>query len=110
MEKNKLPNLIIILVLTLITIVTWVSLSVFRALSQKPVPDVAQEVSNPLTPTLDTDSLKKIESRLFLDDSQIPEVKIGQPATPTPKATPVPHASPKPVSSPAPAASPSATP
>lgn len=110
MKKNKLPNLITILILTLITVVVWISLSIYRALSKKPDPSVPQEVSQPLTPTLDMDSVGKIQSRLFLDDTQIPEVKITQSPTPASEATPVATATPEPVLLPEPTVEPEVVP
>jgi hypothetical protein len=100
-KKNKLPNYITILVLTLISIVMWISFSVYRALSQKPESDVPQEISNPLTPNLDKDSLNKIQSRIFMDDSQIPEISVTNTVSPTPTSleTPTPIPPPTPASS-----------
>jgi len=105
MKKNKLPSIITILILTLVTVVAWISLNIYWALSKKPAPIVPQEVSEPLTPTLDTDSLDRIQSRLFLNDSQIPEVNIA-----TPVAPPVAIATPEPIPSEAPTTKPEATP
>lgn len=82
MKKSKLPGILTILILTLITMVVWISLSIYWALSKKSDPSVPEEISKPLTPTLDMDSLNNIQSRLFLDDSQIPEIVITQSAAP----------------------------
>jgi hypothetical protein len=115
MKKNKLPSLISILILTLITSLMWISFNIYRSLMSQPPPVVSGEVSNPLTPTLDKDSINQIEERLFLDDSQIPDnIAVGTAtpvATSTPEATPV--ASPTPASEEAtttPSATPTATP
>lgn len=100
MKRSKLPSLVAVLILTLITAVMWVGLSVYRALSLKPAESVPQEILQPLDPNLDSDTLGKIQSKIFLDDSQIPEVAVSQ--TNAPVATKAPQASPQ--------ASPSATP
>lgn len=102
MKKNKLPSLVTILILTLITVLMWIGLNIYRALSQKPPPPVPEEVLNPLTPTLDIDSLTKIQSRIFLDDSQIPEFTISKSPAPIPiaTATPVEIASPSAIPTP----------
>ena len=104
MKKNKLPSIITILILTLITVVVWVSLSIYWALSKKSAPSIPEEISKPLTPTLDMDSLNKIQARLFLDDSQIPEVTFTQSAIPTPQPEATPTLEPEitPVSEPEP--------
>lgn len=84
MKNTKIPSLISILVLTLITAVMWISFSVYSAFTKKPNSVVPNEVISPITPKLDTETIKQIETRLFLDDSQIspiassPEGQIAQ--------------------------------
>jgi hypothetical protein len=108
MKKNKLPSLITILVLTLMTSIVWVSLSVYRAITAKSPESVPSAVSNPLTPTLDQSEINKIESAIFLDNSQIPQnlVVASSPPVPAPVSTALP--APTPITTPV--ASPSATP
>lgn len=113
-KKQRLPNLVAVLVLTLITAVMWVSFSVYRAVVNNPAPVVPAEVEAPLTPVLDNDSMTQIESRLFIDESQIPDNVVTQQslnvtplpvATPFPTPTPIPaepSAEPEPEESPAP--------
>jgi hypothetical protein len=72
MKKTKLPSIISILVLTLITVIMWVSFDVYRAIKKPTEITVAKEISQSLTPSLDQDSIQKVETRNFLDDSQIP--------------------------------------
>lgn len=103
MKRNKLPSLITVLILTLVTTVMWVSLSIYRAFSQKPTPSVPQEIVNPLTPTLDQKTMTQIGSSVFLDDSQIPEITITKPGSPAPQATATTAATPTPISTPVPA-------
>jgi len=91
MNKAKIPSLIPILILTLITVVMWVFLDIFRALKQSPELVVPTEISQPLTPTLDQNSINQIESRTFLNDSQIPN-NVASPS-PTPKVLATPQAS-----------------
>jgi hypothetical protein len=90
MNKTKLPSLIPILILTLITVIMWVSLDVVRLLKKAPELVVPTGVSQPLTPTLDESSINQIESRIFLNDSQIPENIIG--SSPTPRSSTTPEA------------------
>jgi len=109
MKKNKLPSLVTTLILTLITSVFWVSLSAYRAFTAKPSDSVPKEISDPIVLTLDQTAIKKIESGIFLDSSQVPEnvvtapspTVLTQPAelplpTPTPETTPAPIPSPTP--------------
>ena len=102
MKKNKLPSIVSILILTLLTIILWITLSIYHAFTTKPAASVPQEISAPLTPTLDQGTIKQITGAVYLDSSQIPDNVTG---SPLPSATPVllaPTASPS--------ASPSSTP
>lgn len=70
----------------------WVFLDVFRAIKKAPELVVPTQISQPLSPSLDQDSINKIESRTFLNDSQIPDSNIVI-TSPTPTATIAPEAS-----------------
>lgn len=100
MQKTKLPNLISILILTVLTSVMWISLNIYRALTTKPTPVVTQVISEPLTPTLDTATITKVESSLFLSKDQIPQnvvtatnAVVIPPTLPTSTPLPSPEAS-----------------
>ena len=107
MKKNSLPAPIIILILTLLTAILWVGLNIYRTVTVKPLPPIPEKILKPLTPTLNTSVIQKIESAIFLPDSQIPPISITVPsnapaavvtAKPLPTVTPEasPSASPKP--------------
>ena len=109
MKKNKLPSLVTIMILTLITSILWVSLSTYRAFTAKPSESVPKEISDPITLTLDQDVIKKIESGIFFDSSQIPENVVSASSSPAPiqptqipLPTPILEATPTPVPSPTP--------
>ena len=101
MKKTKLPNLISVLILTLITAVMWVSFNIYRAISNEATPSVPKEVSDPLTPTLDASTISEIETRIFLDETQIPNTQFSPISTPVPTAAPTTIPSPSPIASPA---------
>lgn len=90
MKKEKLPSLISVLILTLITVVMWVSFDVYRAITKAPESIVSAEITKTLNPTLDQESIKMVESRTLLDDSQIPEDIISSSPIPRIIATPEP--------------------
>jgi hypothetical protein len=90
MKKNKLPSLIPILILTLITVIMWVSLDVVRLLKKTSELVVPKDISQPLAPTLDENSIKQIESRIFLNDSQISDNVVS--SSPTPQSSVAPEA------------------
>lgn len=66
----------------------WVSLDIYRAIKKPTQITVPTEISQPLTPTLDQDSIKLVESRNFLNDSQIPDSIINTSQVSTSTATP----------------------
>ena len=111
MKNKKLPNLISILVLTLITVVMWITLNIYRAISTSTRPSVPDEISSPLTPNLDEDTINAIESKIFLDESQIPNVNFTLTATPGPTSvtTAIPTEIPPPTASPSATVTPTPT-
>ena len=74
MNKNKLPSLVSILILTLITSIAWIGFNIYRALTIKPPEVVPEEISRPLNPKLDMDTLNIINSKLYFEDSDVPEI------------------------------------
>lgn len=73
----------------------WVTFEVYRAFNKAAVPSVPANVSAPLTPALDQETLSKLEAGLFLDDSQIsdsiisaPVLSEPEPETPAPEEVP----------------------
>jgi hypothetical protein len=63
MKKNKLPNIIILLILTAITVVFWVSFSVYRVFSEKPSETVPEELLLEINPRLDEATIKTINEK-----------------------------------------------
>ncbi|MEK7550602.1 MAG: hypothetical protein AAB535_02355 [Patescibacteria group bacterium] len=61
--KNKIPNIVTILILTTLTAIMWISLSVYRAVVVKPSLVVPDEISKPLVPFLDQDIIRDIQNR-----------------------------------------------
>ncbi|HJY98319.1 MAG TPA: hypothetical protein VJ227_01245 [Patescibacteria group bacterium] len=99
MRKKKLPSLVTVLVLTLVTALSWVGFSIYRAFTTESPPSVAEEILSPLTPTLDQETIQKIEGALYFNDSQIPELTTTQAVTPAPTVGPLPTAEPEATSS-----------
>lgn len=104
MKKNSLPKPITILILTLLTALVWAGLSIYRTIAVKPPTPVSEDILKPLTPSLNTEVIQKIESAIFIPDSEIPPMSVGESITVTPVTTeaPLPSATPE--------ASPSASP
>ena len=86
MEKQKRPNFVTIGILTVITIFLWIGFSVYRAFTITPSTKVSDEILKPITPTLDTETLSKIDQRVFFEEGEIGQIFIPT-ATPTPTET-----------------------
>jgi len=97
MKKLKIPNLVTIMILTVITIIFWIIFSVVRIFTGNPVPSIPPEILNPLNSNYDKGVVDKIEGRLYFDKEQI--FQTVEPS-PSPTASPIES----------PTASPSATP
>jgi len=95
MKKPALPKPITILILTLLTSVLWVGLSIYRTVTVKPPAPVPEEISKPITPSLNTAVIQKIEARLYIPDSEVPQLNVtGTPSSPMPSSTPMPTVTP----------------
>ena len=78
MPKTKPPSLVSVLILTLITVIMWVTFDVYRLFNKPVTPSVPENVSRQIDPTLDQSAIDQLESRIFLDDSQIPDTVISK--------------------------------
>lgn len=85
MKNNKLPGLVTLAILTVITAVIWVFFSVYRVFTSKPETKVPANIILPLSPELNSNSISNIEKRIFIEENQIPDR-----ATVTTKEIPVP--------------------
>lgn len=87
MKKSKMPSIVSVLILTFITVVVWVTFDVYRLFNQPAIPVVPEAVSRPLTPSLDQQAINQLESRIFVDSSQIPDDVVVSGATTEPTTT-----------------------
>lgn len=86
-DKIKAPNIVIIGILTLITIVFWVVFSIIRAVQTPQKVDVPANILQPLDPTLDTNAIGDIQQRIYYTNDQIGQTTINIPS-PSPSASP----------------------
>src|SRR5258708_33500545 len=91
MKKLKTPTAVTTAVLTLITIFFWAGFEVYRSLTVKPVPTVAEAVIKPIDPSLDTNTLGKLQQRIFLTNDQIGNIQAVTEPTATPQPTLLPQ-------------------
>lgn len=90
MKKEKKPNVVILGILTLVTIVFWIGLSAYRSLTLEPSVNVPPEILEPISPTLDLESLSKVGGRIYFQDQDLANIVLAPPPSPSPEATPEP--------------------
>jgi hypothetical protein len=90
MRKRKPPRLVVVATLTTITIVFWVFYGIYNVITSTPSSTGPSEILEPISPQLDTDSLKKLDGRVFFEEQEVKEI-INLTPTPTPSTlTPTP--------------------
>lgn len=111
-KKKKLPAIVMIAIMTMITTFVWVGFEVYRALTKSPEISVDAEVIKALDPSLDVQSLTDMRDAVYLQDSDIGNTQFGTTPAPTETATGQPSSTPEATesASPTPTASASATP
>lgn len=65
MKKNKLPSLIVLMILTVLTVAFWILFTVYRSYTLGASVTVSDEITKPLTPKLDTETIELIKNRLY---------------------------------------------
>jgi len=65
MKKTKIPSLVTIAILTVITILFWIVFGVIRILTLKPSIQVEPHVTKSFSPELETTTLDKIQEKLY---------------------------------------------
>lgn len=93
-NRIKAPSSIVIAVLTVITIIFWIGFEVFRIFTTKPAPVVPKEIIAPLSPTLDSGGLTRLQESVYLTESEIgdtiiKEVSVPEASPATPEPTPI---------------------
>ena len=64
MKKTKLPSLIVLLILTVITALFWISFSIYKVFVSDTVIDIPEAVITQFDPTLDVKTLNEMKARL----------------------------------------------
>lgn len=90
MKKQKKPNLVILGILTLITIIFWIGLSAYRSLTSEAPIKVPGEILEPISPALDTETLNKVSGKLFFLEQELAEIILISSPSPSPTASPEP--------------------
>lgn len=63
-KKTKINrDLLLVSILTLITILTWIGMGVYRSLTKREIPEVMEKQLLPLTPEIKTEAFDHLENR-----------------------------------------------
>ena len=92
MKDIKAPNLVIIGVLTIVTIAFWIIYGIYQLISKPQPVSVESQIIEPLSPTLNRDSLSTLEQRIFFSEDEIGETIISF-SSPSPSPFPSPSPS-----------------
>lgn len=63
MKSKKLPSIIVLMILTLITALFWMMFSIYRTFTKTSQISIPEELTNQITPKLDTETLELVKSR-----------------------------------------------
>lgn len=90
MKKQKKPNVVVLGILTLITILLWIGFSAYRSLTSEAPVKVPSEILEPISSTLDTETLGKVGNRLFFLEQELAEIILISSPSPSPTPSPEP--------------------
>lgn len=80
MRKLQLgKDALIISILTLITVLTWIGVDLYRALTKTEIPRVLQEQTAPLDPKISVTTLEGLEPRISFTQEELREVVVLAP-------------------------------
>lgn len=65
MKNKKLPSLIILMILTVITVLFWISFTIYQVFTNEPSSIVPEEIILQLDPKLDVNTIKKMSDRIY---------------------------------------------
>lgn len=70
MRKPKPPKLVTVAIFTTITIIFWVFMSLYNIITSTPPVNVDPEILKPLNPSLDQETLSRLEERVFFEEGE----------------------------------------
>jgi hypothetical protein len=78
-KKLKVPSIVTVMILTVITISVWIVFGVVRIFKTTPSPSIPPEILNPLNSSYDKSVVDKIEKRIYFDKEQVFETVWSSP-------------------------------
>lgn len=92
-SEKKLPVVVTLLILTLITVIFWISFGIYRSFTNEPESTVSEETLLPLNPILDTETINEIKERKYVENITESFIQIDE----TESTTEIPDTSPSPI-------------
>lgn len=65
MKNKKLPSIVALMILTLITAVFWIMFTIYRSFTTEAPTNVPEEVVNQITPRLDTETIEIMKNKIY---------------------------------------------
>lgn len=94
MKNPKPPNIVIVGIITVLTIVLWIIFGVYKLVTTPQDVDVPSNILSPVSPTLDQGGLSSLQQRIFFSEGELSGVNLI--STPSPDESPSPFPSPTP--------------
>lgn len=80
MRKLQLgKDALLLAILTLITVLIWIGLDIYRILTKTKIPQVLQEQIAPLDPKIPVTTLEELQSRVSFTQEELSEVVVPAP-------------------------------
>ncbi|MFC1649406.1 hypothetical protein ACFL2C_01660 [Patescibacteria group bacterium] len=79
MKKSRQPGVVTLAILTALTVILWVFFSVYRALTEELPSQVSPEILEPVNPSLDLETLKKVREGLTFTDIETENISVSTP-------------------------------
>ena len=67
-KRKKTPSLVIIIILTTLTIFSWIFYEVYGVIKSESPSNVPENILIPFSPIIDIDQIRSLNERLYFDD------------------------------------------
>lgn len=94
MKNPKPPNIVLVGIITVVTIVLWIIFGVYKLITTPQDVKVSNDILSPVNPTLNQEGLSALEQRIFFTEGELSGVNLV--STPEPEESPSPSPTPEP--------------
>lgn len=75
--KKKTPPIVSTAILTVITVFMWIAFSVYRVFTSTPPVNIPPEILEPISPTLDSETLASLASKTYFEEGTVPPTFVS---------------------------------